>query len=495
MRRPITEPGPEQASESQPDSLPEPPQNHGGRVPTAGGAKADMAELVEALGAGRLNPAQLVEDGLARAEENARLGGFITIDHDAAAQLEEHSRARPLGGPLFGIPIVVKDNIHVAGLPNTAGTPALHDFTPEHDAPAVRRLREAGCVILGKANMHELAFGITSNNLAYGAVRNPHDPSRMAGGSSGGVAALIAAGVVPAGIGTDTGGSVRIPAALTGICGFRPTTGRYPAEGVTPLSSTRDTIGPMARRVTDLAILDAVLSGDGSPVTPRRPGSIRLGVPGGPFAGPLEEEVADLWGTAQRRLAEAGVELVPVEVHEIFGREQEFGLPIVFYETRVELSAYLETYRPELTLGALAAEIAGPDVRGLFEYCVVDGAPGLVSEDVYRRCLAERQELRRAYAHTFAEHRVDGLVFPTTPATATDLATCDDGLTLRGRPAEAFPTFIRNTSPSSLAGIPSLSIPMGTASNGLPAGLEIDAPASADRVLLAMGLTLEAILS
>jgi mandelamide amidase len=447
---------------------------------------------VDDLGAGRVTARRLVEDCLTMAKENEHLGGFITIDHDAASSLDGDDR--PLPGPLSGVPIVVKDNIHVAGLPNTAGTPALRDFTPEHDAPAVRRLREAGCVILGKANMHELAFGITGNNHAYGAVRNPHDLSRMAGGSSGGVAALVAAGVVPAGLGTDTGGSVRIPAALTGICGFRPTTGRYPAEGVTPLSSTRDTIGPMARRVADLAILDGVLSGDDAPLAVRRPGSIRLGVPRGFFTDPLGEDVSALWPTALERLAEAGIELVPVQVPEIFAREQEFGLPIVFYETRLELSAYLETYLPGLTLDALTADIAGPDVRGLFEQCIADGAPGLVSESVYQWCLGERRELRRAYAHVFAEHRLDGLVFPTTPATATDLATCDSAVMLGDRSVDAFPTFIRNTSPSSLAGIPSLSIPMGIASNGMPAGLEIDAPAGTDRALLTIGRTLEAIL-
>ncbi len=478
MRTPTVRPAPESSRED---------------VPTGDLARSEIARLVDDLGSGRVTAQRLVEDRLALAKENEHLGGFITIDHDAASS--GHYGAPSERGPLSGVPIVVKDNIHVAGLRNTAGTPALRDFTPEHDAPAVRRLREAGCVILGKANMHELAFGITSNNRAYGAVRNPHDPSRMAGGSSGGVAALIAAGVVPAGLGTDTGGSVRIPAALTGICGFRPTTGRYSAEGVTPLSSTRDTIGPMARRVADLAILDGVLSGDDAPLAGRRPGSIRLGVPGRPFSEPLEDEIADLWEATRRGLAEAGVHLVPIELPEIFAREQEFGLPIVFYEARVELSAYLETYQPGLTLDALTAEIAGPDVRGLFEHCVVDGAPGLVSETVYRWCLEQRRELRRAYAHIFAEHRLDGLVFPTTPATATDVATCDDAVMLRGRTLEAFPTFIRNASPSSVAGIPSLSIPMGTAANGMPAGLEIDAPAGADRALLAMGLALEAILS
>jgi mandelamide amidase len=431
---------------------------------------------------------RIVEEALARAEQSAHLGGFITVDHGAAANVSDRQ------GPLSGIPVAVKDNIHVAGLPNTAGTPALLDFVPAKDAPAVRRLREAGALILGKASMHELAFGITSNNRAFGPVRNPHDPSRFAGGSSGGVAALIAAGVVPAGLGTDTGGSVRIPAAVTGICGLRPTVGRYPAEGVTLLSSTRDTIGPMARRVADLEVLDGVLSGEDTPIAAPAPQSIRLGVPTGHLTAPLQEEVAVLWEVTRHRLTEAGVELVPVDVTAFVEREFEIGMAIVLYETRVELSAYLATHRPELTLDGLAARIAGPDVREIFEQCIRDGAPGLVTEDVYGQCLAHRQQLRRAYSQVFAAHRLDGIAFPTTPATALDLATCDEGMVLRGEPADTFATFVRNTGPASVIGAPGLSVPMGTASNGLPAGLEIDALPGADRALLALGLTVETIL-
>ncbi|MET8976335.1 amidase family protein [Streptomyces sp. NPDC004539] len=427
-----------------------------------------------------------VRTSLARAGEAAHLGGFITLDPDAA-------EAAGKAGPLSGMTLAVKDNIHVAGLPNTAGTPALRDFVPARDASAVRLVRDAGAVILGKANMHELALGITSNNQAYGPVRNPHDPARFAGGSSGGVAALIAAGVVRAGLGTDTGGSVRVPAAVTGICGFRPTLGRYPGDGVTPLSSTRDTVGPMARTVADLALLDGVLAGDDTPVAVRPPRSIRLGVPTGHFTERLQDEVAARWEATLRDLTAAGVSLVPVDVGSFTEGEYDTGMAIVLYETRVELSAYLAKYRPQTDLAALAAAIAGPDVRGVFENCVLDGAPGLVPEDIYRQCLDRRRQLRAGYTDTFAAHGLDALVFPTVPATALDLATCDQGMVLRGEPVDTFATFIRNTGPASVVGAPGLSIPMGLAADGLPTGLEIDAPIGADRELLTLGLTLERI--
>jgi Asp-tRNA(Asn)/Glu-tRNA(Gln) amidotransferase A subunit family amidase len=175
-----------------------------------------------------------VEAALQRAQEIAELNAFVTLADVPASGAE---------GPLAGVPIAVKDSIHVAGFPCTGGTPALRNWRPASDAPIVTILRKAGAVVVGKTGMHELSAGITSNNPAYGAVRNPHDPRLIAGGSSGGSAVAVAAGVVPVALGADTAGSLRIPAALCGCVGFRPTPGRYPNEGVIPLSATRDTVG------------------------------------------------------------------------------------------------------------------------------------------------------------------------------------------------------------------------------------------------------------
>lgn len=162
-------------------------------------------------------------------------------------------------GPLAGIPIGVKDNIDVAGFATTGGSPALKDYRPGADAPAVTALRQAGAILCCKLNMHELAFGVTTDNATFGRVFNPFDNDRTAGGSSGGSGAAVARGIVPVALGTDTGGSVRIPASFCGVAGFRPSTGRYPTGGVLPLSQMRDTIGVIAATVADLCEVDADL--------------------------------------------------------------------------------------------------------------------------------------------------------------------------------------------------------------------------------------------
>ena len=160
----------------------------------------------------------------------------------------------------------VKDSVATADLPTTAGTAALRDFHPAADATVVARLRAAGAIVLGKTNLHELSFGWTSNNLTYGPVHNPWDRLRIPGGSSGGTAAAVAAGMAPLGVAEDTQGSIRVPAALCGVAGFRPTTGRYPNDGCAPISGLFDQIGPIARHVADLALFVAVMTGDDSPI-------------------------------------------------------------------------------------------------------------------------------------------------------------------------------------------------------------------------------------
>ena len=208
------------------------------------------------------------------------------------------------------------------------------------------RLKAAGAIVLGKTNMHELAFGVTSGNAAFGAVGNAHDKSFIAGGSSGGTAVAVASGMAVAGLGTDTGGSSRIPAALNGIVGFRPTGGRYPSAGITRISSTRDTIGPMAHRVADVALLDRTMAGESGQLPDVGLRGLRIGVPRGYFFDDLQREVRDSVESLLDRLDEAGVELVPADLAGIERLNEETGFPIVLFEARSLLSEYLAAHLP-----------------------------------------------------------------------------------------------------------------------------------------------------
>src|ERR1700758_5552258 len=215
----------------------------------------------------------LVAAALARAKANSDLNAFTPLDEagamKAAAAFDAGHRKRSACKPLGGVPIVIKDNIEVAGLPASAGTPALKGFVPKQDAPVAEKLRAAGAIIIGKTNMHELAFGISGYNTGFktGAEpggRHAYDHAKIAGGSSSGTAATIGMRIVTAGLGTDTGGSVRIPCALNGCASLRPTVGRYPQGGIAPISHTRDTAGSMASTMADVALLDRVIAGGGA---------------------------------------------------------------------------------------------------------------------------------------------------------------------------------------------------------------------------------------
>jgi len=320
----------------------------------AGAAAEDLTELSATEAAARIRAGTLKSEALVRAlvdvvERKRDLGAFITFDREralAAARKADGLAARgSFAGPLHGVPIVVKDNIHIAGLPNSAGTPALKGFVPTTNAPVAEKLLRAGAIVLGKTNMHELAFGITSNNAAFGPVRNAYDPSRIAGGSSGGTAAAIAARMAAAGLGSDTGGSVRIPAALNGIAGLRPTLGRYSQEGITPIAHTRDTAGPMAREVADLVLLDTIITGARDRVAAAPLRGLRLGVYRPYFWQGLDAETEQVSKTALDRLQEAGAEIVSVGMPGLADLNGKISFPVALYEANVDLAKYLKRYR------------------------------------------------------------------------------------------------------------------------------------------------------
>ncbi|HVV94921.1 MAG TPA: indoleacetamide hydrolase [Hyphomicrobiales bacterium] len=453
-------------------------------------------EAAAAIRQGDITAAALAEALLARSLALEGLNAFVTLDPDAvraaAAAADRARRSDAALGPLHGVPIALKDNIGTRDLPTTAGTPALRRHRPARNAPVADALFDAGAILFGKAGMHELAFGITCNNAAFGAVRNPYDPSRVPGGSSGGSGAAVGARLVPAALGTDTGASIRLPANWCGAAGLRPSVGRWPGAGIVPISATRDTAGPIARSVADLALIDAVVTGETAlPATPD-PRRLRLGVPRHPFWDDLDPECARVANEAMARLEAAGVTLVEVELAAIAAAEPGFGFAIALHEFQRDMTAYLATHADGIAFADVIAEVASPDVKGLLAGYA--GGAAAVPAARYRAAMeVERPRLIEDYRRAFAATGIDALVYPTSPLLPPPIG--DDDLTpLNGRPVPTFMTAARNLGPVTLAGLPSLSLPAGLSTGGLPVGLTFDAPAGRDRALLALGLVVEALL-
>ena len=434
---------------------------------------------------------------VARCEAMAELNAFVSHDWDAliasAGAVDAGSGA---GGPLAGVPLALKDNIDTATLTTSGATGALAGVVAPRNAPVAAALFDAGALLGAKANMHELAFGITNNNAVTGPARNPWNPSMIPGGSSGGTAVAVAARMMPGGIGTDTGGSVRVPAALCGIAGFRPSVGRYSGAGIIPISHTRDTAGPLARTVADLRLLDAVMAGTGVDDAKRGPGrapvpelrGLRLGVPRAAFYAALETGVAAEADRVLELLAGHGVTLVEADIAQVAELNAAVGFPVALYEFVRDLPRYLAANGLDLSMDDVLEGIGSPDVRGVVASQLgADAMP----EAVYRQALdVERPRLRRAYASYFEEHAVDAVIFPTSPVAARPVGD-DETIELNGERVPTFPTFIRNTDPGSNAGIPGVSVPTGLTAAGLPVGMEIDGPVGSDERLLAVAAAVE----
>jgi len=446
-------------------------------------------QALRAMAAGEFSAEVYVETLLAARRACEHLNAFIASDPEAllraARQADQQRKANKPLGPLHGLPVVLKDNINTAELPTSAGTPALKNNRPLSDAPVATRLFEAGALLAGKTNLHELAFGITSNNTAFGAVANPYNPGMIPGGSSGGTAAAIAARLAPAGLSTDTGGSVRIPAALCGIVGLRPSLGRYPTGGIVPVSSTRDTAGPMARTVVDVALLDGVITGAPLTLSPANLRGVRLGVPREYFYQGLDPEVASASAQALDLLKDLGAELVEADIPRLNELNTAVSFPVALYELMRDLPDYLARHAPDVDLPTLIEQVASADVAGVLKS---QQGEGRMPRDIYQAAInVHRPALQAAYARYFRDNRLTAMVYPTTPLPARPIGE-DGTVQLNGEAVPTFQTYIRNTDPVSNAGLPGLSVPMGMTGARLPMGLEFDGPVGSDRLLLALGL-------
>jgi mandelamide amidase len=450
------------------------------------------SEIIRHIAKGSVSAEDYARGALARAQEQATLNAFIHINEDqviaAARAADAHRRSGAALGPLHGLPIVIKDNIYTRDLPTTGGTPAFADFRPGRNASTVSALLGAGAIMVGKTNLHELAFGVTSKNGHFGAVGNPYDPTRVAGGSSGGTASAISAGIASAGLGTDTGGSTRIPAGFCGIAGFRPTVGRYGGDGVFTMSRTRDTVGPMANDVAGLRLLDAAMAfgvADANRVPALK--GVRFGFPRRMIEQLAAPEMATAIDRVAATLRDAGAIIVEIDLSEVIPLNAAASIPMAVYEIRRDWTAFLEETL-KLGLDEFGATIASPDVRHLFGMVAGEPLPDSVYEDAVG---AKRGAIRHIYGKCFAEHGIAAILRPTTAVTAPPIASCDT-VRIGDETVDIFHALSRFTDPSSVIGLPSVTIPAGLLA-GLPFGIDLDGPYGGDNDLLAVAAGVEAV--
>jgi mandelamide amidase len=386
----------------------------------------------------------------------------------------------------------VKDSVNTRDYPTTGGTPALRNFRPAEDAELVTRLKAAGAIVMGKTNIHELSFGWTSNNQAFGAVRNPYATDRIPGGSSGGTAAAIAAHMAPLGIAEDTQGSIRVPAALCGICGFRPTQNRYPNQGVVPITPLFDQVGPHARVVADIALFDHAMTGEPVVSEAMPLEGLRLGVARQYYFDSLDTEVARITDGALQTLQAAGAKLIEADVPDLTTLIALTTSHVQSFHVKQMLAKYLEEFGTGVSFDDVMRQ-ASADVKAAFDLFVLGGeftpteADFVAARDVHLPAL---RETMRAY---FDANDLDAMIFPATQIAAPRIGQ-DLEVQLNGRTVSFEAVISRNISPGSTGGLPGLVIPAALNSNGLPVSLEIDGPAGSDRKMLAIGLAMEQVL-
>ena len=454
-------------------------------------------DAATAMRAGELTSEAYSTALLEQCETLGHLNAFISLDPQKvleAARDADMKRASGASlGPLHGLPIPVKDSVNTIDYRTTGGTPALRNFQPDQDAKLVSLLKDAGAFVLGKTNIHELSFGWTSNNHAYGAVRNPYDTNRIPGGSSGGTAVAIASRMAPLGIAEDTQGSIRVPAALCGICGFRPTTHRYPNAGVMPITPLFDQVGPHARCVADLQLFDQTVTGKKPTPGAASLQGVRLGIPRKYYYGGLDRDVERITGAVLDRLVDAGAVLVEADVPNLQELISLTTAPVQLVEVIPRFNAYLETFGVGINFDDVL-EQASDDIKGTFAEYVLPGGQYSFSQEAFEAARDIHIPRLKASMRTyFKDNEIAAMVFPATLTPATPIGD-DVMVEINGNPVTLEKAVARNITPGSTAGIPGLVLPAGLSMGGLPVCLELDGPENSDLSLLALGRAIEAVL-
>ncbi len=471
-------------------------------------AQKSLVDLAGMIRSGETTSTGLVQlylDRIKRFGGQKGLNAYITVAGDQAMKqaerLDAMAKQKKFMGPLHGLPIAVKDNLDTQNIRTTGGSKILADWTPPANAFVVDKLEKSGAIILGKTNMHEFAFGITTNNPFYGPARNPYDPTRIPGGSSGGSAVAAAAGFCAGAIGTDTGGSVRIPASLCNLVGLKPTLGRVGRGGMMYLSFTRDVIGPLTRTVLDSAMLLQAIAGP----DPRDPGSAsrpvpdymnaakgtlkgkRFGVPRKYFFDGIHADTRSVIDESIKEIVKLGGVVKEVDVKHM-DLATPTGFNIVLAESVYLLETYLKAFNPKATIGEYLNQM-GPDVSGVLGSQI--GTPESKPVPGYAYAKSVREDRNKMIAgFEAAMGGVDALLLPTTPLPAAKIGE-DVETELNGKKVNTFLTFIRDCDPISVVGYPAITVPAGYSRGGLPIGLQMVARPFEEGKLLQMGHAFE----
>jgi aspartyl-tRNA(Asn)/glutamyl-tRNA(Gln) amidotransferase subunit A len=457
-------------------------------------AFGSIEELASLLAKRKISPVELTELCLRCIDtQNPALNAFLTITADealtAARRAEKkllRRKSRRGDSLLLGIPITLKDNIWTRGIRTTAGSKILRDSVPQEDSTVWRRLARAGAILLGKTNLNEFAYGITGANAHYGSARNPWEPTRMTGGSSSGSAAAIAAGLCAASVGTDTGGSIRVPSAFCGTVGLKPTFGRVSVFGTVPLSPSLDHVGPLARSVADAAILLGLMAGR-DPLDPtssprpiedyraalrKPPGEFHLGLPREHYWEKLDPEIRRVTEAAVQEMKKRGAILREVSIPHLTASLDA--------ATAVSLAEALYVHQAAGYFPARARDY-GEEVRQRIESgAKVTAVQYLAGLDVRKRTLAEFEEAFR---------EVDAVVAPAVPVFPPPIGA--EFVDIEGEKIGVRPALVGMARPANFTGLPAISVPCGFTRGGLPVGLQFIGRAFDEATLLRIAYSYE----